>query len=91
MLAAQDPVALELRALGSVERSLRELLTYVEQVATILDTSADTAAARTLTLPTVPELAELADTDPLLIRVQALVRETEDLQQAVIAHATATE
>jgi hypothetical protein len=82
-LSSRDPAAGELRALGGMERTLRELLLYVEQVDAEL--AAGDGAAAAVPLPSVPELAELEGDDGLLEEVRRLVARTSALHAALNA------
>ncbi|MFW5833693.1 MAG: hypothetical protein ACOCYE_06310, partial [Pseudomonadota bacterium] len=77
VLAARDPAAVERRMLGSMERTLRELLLYVEQVTNTGGDAAD------IPFPTVPELTEVTADAPLGPLVQSLVDETRSLHASL--------
>lgn len=80
-LSTREPAAMELRALGGMERTLRALLIYVEAVAAEL--AAGDGAAAAVPLPNVPELGELEGDDALLEEVRQLMAQTSALHAAL--------
>jgi hypothetical protein len=86
VLSTQDPTAMELRALGSMERTLRALVLYLEQVATELDGGGVAVGpAAAVPFPAVPELVELEGEDELVAEVRQLVERTSEVHAALDA------